>query len=217
MVKFWEGTHSSWVIHSIAEAAVVCCDEVLSVAKFDVVVASSSEMSSYVGPGIGVVDVVSICMHIEGWFLDASLAFGFQHFNPHGFYEQFYQAHGVLAFTFFHCGKSILDELSCGVVAPYVLYALFNWFWGIGVEAFDGKEEGWAVHFRGDDSESYVLGCPDSLLCEDLVVDLAQVVDEEGGRKAFVHIIQQYMDHVYMKAHVQFCLYICKSPHWPTE
>jgi len=31
------------------------------------------------------------------------------------------------------------------------------------------------------------------------------------------HIIQQYMDHVYVKAHVQFCLYICKSPHWPTE
>ena len=174
------------MIHSVAEAAVVWCDEVLSVAEFDVVVASSSEMSSYVGPGIGVIDVVSVCVHIEGWFLDVSLAFGFQHFNPHGFYEQFYQAHGILAFTFFHRGKSVLDELSCGVVAPRVSYALFNQFQGIGAEAFDGKEEGWAVHFGWDDSESYVLGCPDSLLCEDLVVDLAQVVDEEGGGKVFV-------------------------------
>ena len=31
------------------------------------------------------------------------------------------------------------------------------------------------------------------------------------------HIIQQCMDYVYVKAHVQFCLCICESPHGPTE
>jgi hypothetical protein len=50
------------------------------------------------------------------------------------------------------------------------------------MKAFDCKEEGWAVHFWGGDSEGDGLGCPHGLLQEYLVVDLAQTVYEEGGR-----------------------------------
>jgi len=32
-----------------------------------------------------------------------------------------------------------------------------------------------------------------------------------------VHIIQQCMDDVYVKAHLRFCLCIHESPHGPTE
>jgi len=52
------------------------------------------------------------------------------------------------------------------------------------MEAFDGEEKGWAAQFWGCDSECYVPGCPDSLLHEYFVVDLAQSVYEKGGWEA---------------------------------
>ena len=93
--------------------------------------------------------------------------------------------HGILAFVFWHPGNSILDELCHHFVSPYVSDTLGDWYWAVAVEAFDGEEDCGAFHFRGGNSEGYVLGCPDSLLCEDLIVDQAQGVNEEGGRQMF--------------------------------
>ena len=71
----------------MAQATVVRRDEVLPMSKFTAVVAPACQVGSYVGPGVGVVNKVAICMHIEGGSRQASLALGFQQFNPHGVLE----------------------------------------------------------------------------------------------------------------------------------
>jgi hypothetical protein len=71
----------------VAEATVVWCDYALTMSEFAAVVASISQMGPNIRPGIGVVDDLAVCMHIEGGLLDASLSFHFQPFDPHGFFE----------------------------------------------------------------------------------------------------------------------------------
>jgi len=90
---------------------------------------------------------------------------------------------GNVAFFPFHWGDPILNELCGYFIVPSGSYAVFDLFFTVGTEAFDGEEKGWAAHFWGCDSESYVSGCPDRLLHEYFIVDLAQGMYEESGRE----------------------------------
>ena len=71
----------------MAQATVVQHDKVLPMSKFTAVVAPACQVGLYVGPGVGVVNKVAICMHVEGGPWQASMALGFQQFNSHGVLE----------------------------------------------------------------------------------------------------------------------------------
>ena len=72
----------------MTEAAVVRRGQDSSMSKFAVVVAPPCQMGSYVRPGVGVVNEVTVRVHIEGGLLQASLALGFQHLDPHGVFKR---------------------------------------------------------------------------------------------------------------------------------
>lgn len=124
-------------------------------------------------------------MYVEGRFFEAALAFGFQHFDPHRVEEHLYRVCGIFAFVFWYPGDSILDELCCRFISPSVLDAFGDRYWAVAAEAFDREKDCGAFHFGGGDTEGYVLGGPDGLLCKNLIVDWAQGVNEEGGGQTF--------------------------------
>ena len=157
----------------MTEAAVVRRDRDLPMSKFAVVIAFSCQVGPYIRPGVGVVDEITVRVHIKSGFLQASLGLGLKHFDPHGVFEGLDRPKGFVAFCLFHRGDSVLDKLDRRFVVPYFAYAVFDKVLIVGAEAFDGEKEGWAVHLWGGDSKCYVLGCPHGLLSEDLVVNLA--------------------------------------------
>ena len=75
------------MVHTMAQATVVQRDKVLPMSKFTALVASACQVGLYVGPSAGVINEVAICMHVKGGPWQASLALGFQQFNPHGVLE----------------------------------------------------------------------------------------------------------------------------------